>query len=74
MPRSILWANREKTNPAGIADAGTASLEGPASIRSTDRSGFSARRPAKAQPAVPPLKTMSDLRELNILRWGLTRI
>ena len=46
-----------KTNAAGITDAGTASLGGPASTRSIDRSWFSARRPAKTQPAVPPLET-----------------
>ena len=49
------------TNPAGIADAGTASLEGPASMRRIDRSGSSARRPARAQPAVPPLEVVRTL-------------
>lgn len=54
-----------QTNPAGIADADNVSLGGPASIRSIDRSGFSARRPARTQPAVPPLRFMSEIIYVN---------
>ena len=57
----LLGTDIRQTNPAGIADAGTASLDGPASTRRIDRSEFSARRPAKTQPAVPPLRTRLEL-------------
>jgi len=58
-PTCKLWfaegLRGSRSYPAGIAEAGTVSLGGPASINKIDASDFSASRPAITHPAVPPL-------------------